>query len=205
MSRRYYNHYSWLRTIEDLFDVSRVSPGLDREGHLGYAAQPGLAPFGPDVFNDPGGRASITRASFPVGRIVAASHAHPWVAIQGDTVAVRSRSARVLATVIGPAVPRASSLAAPASTPCTFTVKLHATSGNLPLSPSAFAIVDELGHVQHPLISGAGGSALPARLMPGRTITLSARAVLPVGAGQMTFSPDGGAPIVSWDFDVELD
>jgi hypothetical protein len=50
-----YNHYSWLRTIEDLFNVGRVSPGLDGEGHIGYAAQPGLAPFGPDVFNNPEG------------------------------------------------------------------------------------------------------------------------------------------------------
>jgi hypothetical protein len=49
----YYNHYSWLRTIEDLFGVASNSPGLDGLGHLGYAAQPGLAPFGPDVFNKP--------------------------------------------------------------------------------------------------------------------------------------------------------
>ena len=48
----YYNHYSWLRTMEDLFGVTQSSPGLDGEGHLGYAAQPGLAPFGHDVFNN---------------------------------------------------------------------------------------------------------------------------------------------------------
>lgn len=35
-----YNHYSLLRTVEDIFGV----------GHLGYAAQPGLRPFGADVF-----------------------------------------------------------------------------------------------------------------------------------------------------------
>ncbi len=51
----YYNHYSWLRTMEDLFDVASASKGLDGDGHLGYAAQPGLAPFGPDVFNNPAG------------------------------------------------------------------------------------------------------------------------------------------------------
>jgi hypothetical protein len=50
-----YNHYSWLRTMEDLFNVSSASPGLDGQGHLGYAAQPGLAPFGPDVFTNPWG------------------------------------------------------------------------------------------------------------------------------------------------------
>jgi hypothetical protein len=63
---RFYNHYSWLRTMEGVFDVSAgkdhthlkagtVSGGLDGLGHLGYAAQPGLAPFGPDVFNNPKG------------------------------------------------------------------------------------------------------------------------------------------------------
>ena len=50
-----YNHYSWLRTIEDLFAVGKASPGLDGHGHIGYAAQPGLAPFGADVFNNPKG------------------------------------------------------------------------------------------------------------------------------------------------------
>jgi phosphatidylinositol-3-phosphatase len=56
VSKRYYNHYSWLRTMEDLFAVSRKSKGLDGGGHLGYAAQPGLAPFGRDVFTDPSGK-----------------------------------------------------------------------------------------------------------------------------------------------------
>ncbi len=61
VSTTYYNHYSWLRTMEDLFKVSSVSPGLDKKGHIGYAAQPGLAPFGPDVFNNPKGPAKEHR------------------------------------------------------------------------------------------------------------------------------------------------
>jgi phospholipase C len=36
-----YNHYSLLRTVEDAFNL----------GHLGYAAEPGLRPFGPDIFS----------------------------------------------------------------------------------------------------------------------------------------------------------
>ena len=66
-SNVYYNHYSWLRTMEDIFQVSRgadhtrlvvgtVSGGLDGRGHLGYAAQLGLEPFGPDVFSAAGHR-----------------------------------------------------------------------------------------------------------------------------------------------------
>ncbi len=36
-----YNHYSLLRSVEDLF----------RLDHLGYAGQAGLVPFGSDVYN----------------------------------------------------------------------------------------------------------------------------------------------------------
>ena len=64
-----YNHYSWLRTIEDLFNVSAcagattdvtlpagtVCGGLDGQGHIGYAAQTGLAAFGSDVFSSSNG------------------------------------------------------------------------------------------------------------------------------------------------------
>ena len=36
VSNVFYNHYSWLRTMEDLFSVGKASPGLDGLGHLGY-------------------------------------------------------------------------------------------------------------------------------------------------------------------------
>jgi phosphatidylinositol-3-phosphatase len=44
-----YNHYSALRTYEDLLGVTRG--GDDGRGHLGYASVPGLKTFGTDVFN----------------------------------------------------------------------------------------------------------------------------------------------------------
>jgi hypothetical protein len=44
-----YNHYSALRSYEDLLGLT--SGGDDGLGHLGYAAVPGLQPFGADVFN----------------------------------------------------------------------------------------------------------------------------------------------------------
>lgn len=67
-SGTFYNHYSWLRTMEDIFGVGNgkdhtklaadvtVSGGLDGQGHLGFAAQAGLAPFGRDVFTNAGNR-----------------------------------------------------------------------------------------------------------------------------------------------------
>jgi len=64
-----YNHYSWLRTMEDLFltgptctnpagvtlAAGTVCGGLDGLGHIGYAAQTNLNPFGADVFSNPAG------------------------------------------------------------------------------------------------------------------------------------------------------
>ncbi|MCU1245562.1 MAG: phosphoesterase family protein, partial [Acidobacteria bacterium] len=38
-----YNHYSLLRSIEDIFALP----------HLGFAGQPGLQPFGADVYDAP--------------------------------------------------------------------------------------------------------------------------------------------------------
>ena len=43
-----YNHYSLLRTFEDLFGIT--DGGTDGHGHLGFAAADGLASFGSDVF-----------------------------------------------------------------------------------------------------------------------------------------------------------
>ena len=43
-----YNHYSLLRSLEDRFGVRRG--GSDGKGHLGFAGQAGLRPFGTDVF-----------------------------------------------------------------------------------------------------------------------------------------------------------
>jgi hypothetical protein len=111
----YYNHYSWLRTMEDLFDVSlgvgspsnnpvfltgsngtsyTVAGGLDGLGHLGFAAQSDLTPFGPDVFNNPAGNtpnpvlgppASTPEAPLAIGLPLVG------VAVAGSFIALRRR------------------------------------------------------------------------------------------------------------------
>jgi hypothetical protein len=45
----YYNHFSALRSYEDLLGITRG--GDDGLGHIGFAALPGVQPFGDDVFN----------------------------------------------------------------------------------------------------------------------------------------------------------
>ena len=84
VSSTYYNHYSTLRTLEDLFltgqsctepsnldtplPAGTVCGGLDGQGHIGYAAQAGLASFGSDVFT----AESYTVAPTPPGYHVVA-------------------------------------------------------------------------------------------------------------------------------------
>ncbi len=89
VSAQPYNHYSWLRSMEDTFGVTQG--GLDGLGHLGFAGADGLRPFGKDVYNNASGQAlkaspsgsslwpataneseepapTIVKASVPVGR-----------------------------------------------------------------------------------------------------------------------------------------
>ena len=48
-----YNHYSLLRSLEDIFGIT--TGGSDGKGHLGYAGAAGLRSFGDDVFQAPKG------------------------------------------------------------------------------------------------------------------------------------------------------
>ena len=48
-----YNHYSALRSYEDLLGMTKG--GTDGNGHLGFAAASGLTPFGQDVFQPASG------------------------------------------------------------------------------------------------------------------------------------------------------
>jgi hypothetical protein len=76
-----YNHYSLLRSTEDLLGLS--TGGTDGKGHLGFAAAAGLAPFGPDVFA--ACPASAGQATQPAGttRLTTAAASHPLPATGG--------------------------------------------------------------------------------------------------------------------------
>ena len=93
ISKQPYNHYSWLRSTEDLFGVDRG--GADGRGHLGFAGADGLRPFGPDVYNNVGGRAMRPAPS--------GSSVYPSTA--SLTSAVRPQVRRPAVTVDGTTVP----------------------------------------------------------------------------------------------------
>jgi hypothetical protein len=106
---------------------------------------------------------------------------------------------------VGPETPEQGRFPVPATSPCTFIVTFAHASGVIPLSVKAFTFIDELGHVRHPRVTALGGGALPRQVVPGRPVSIKVYDVLPTGDGGLTWTPYGGRPIVSWDFDVEID
>jgi hypothetical protein len=147
----------------------------------------------------------LPKAKTPVNRVLTATAAHPALAIQGDTVSVDLAGGRVLATAVGPETPEQGRFPVPETSPCTFIVTFAHASGVIPLSARAFTFIDELGHVRHPRVTAMGTGSLPRRILPGKPVSLKVYGVLPTGNGGLTWAPDGGRPIASWDFDVEID
>ena len=147
----------------------------------------------------------LPKAKVVVGRVVHASAAHPWLAIEGDTVAVALAHGAVKAIAIGPNVPEDGKFPVPKTTRCSFEVTFTRASGVVPLESRAFTILDELGALHHPRVSGRDGGPVPSRVLPGQSVTLTVSAVLPTGAGTVRWTPSGRTPVVGWDFDVEID
>ena len=147
----------------------------------------------------------LPKEKVTVGRVVHASAAHPWLAIEGDTVAVALAHGAVRAIAIGPSVPEDGSFPVPKTTQCSFEVTFTHASGVVALGSRAFTILDELGAIHHPRVSGPDGGPVPRRVAAGRSVTLTLTAVLPTGSGTVRWTPSGRAPVVGWDFDVEID
>ena len=177
-----------------------------------YASRPGGSPsslFAPSratAHQRYGGLPSwLPKAKVAVGRLVHASAAHPWLAIEGDTVAVALARGAVKVITVGPNVPEDGRFPVPKTTRCRFDVTFTAASGVVPVRSRAFTILDELGALHHPRVSALDGGPVPPHVLPGQSLTLTLSAVLPTGAGTVRWTPTGTAPVVAWDFDVEID
>ncbi len=147
----------------------------------------------------------LPKPTVKVGRVVDASAAHPRLGIEGDTFWVQVGRARVMATAVGPQVPEEGQFLAPAASPCSFDVTFTRASGVIALTRQAFTVLDELGQLHYLRVAGQGGGAVPTEIRPGQNVTLITSAVLPTGNGTLRWSPGSARPIVSWDFDVEID
>ncbi len=74
-----YNHYSYLRSMEETFGIAE---------HLGYANQMGLATFGPDVYSNPAGTTRL-----PLPGMTPPAQSAPVVPTCGST-RIRGRKVR---------------------------------------------------------------------------------------------------------------
>jgi hypothetical protein len=104
VSSTFYNHYSTLRTLENLLLTGRsctepsnadtplaagsVCKGLDGQGHIGYAAQSGLATFGPDVFT----ATHFSQVSVPPGFTAVTAGPTPLYCPTGTHLGVKARN-----------------------------------------------------------------------------------------------------------------
>jgi len=140
-----------------------------------------------------------------INRVLTATAAHPALSIQGDGVEVDLPHGRVLATAVGPEVPEEGRFPVPASTPCTFIVTFASASGTVPLDPAAFTLLDDQGHTHHPRMTAMDGGPPPTMVVPGRTVSVKLRDVLPTGDGGLSWAPVGGRTLVGWDYTVEID
>ena len=147
----------------------------------------------------------LPKAAVPIGRVVDASAARPWLAVEGDTVHVELARGNVMVTTVGPRVPEIGEVPVPSTTLCTFAVTFTSATGVVPINPRAFTIRDEFGNYHYPKVTAQGGRAVPADIPAGKTVTLYMSDVLPTGEGQLRWAPEGHEPTVSWDFDVEID
>jgi hypothetical protein len=146
----------------------------------------------------------LPRPRVRVNRIVTATAAHPRLAIEGDTVAVHLPRGRVMMTAVGPQVPEEGRFPVPQTTPCRFAVTFASVHGSIPIDARAFSFLSEHGRVHRARVTLRGGG-VPTRVAAGHPVTLILSAVLPTGNGQLRWRPLSGRPIVSWDFDVEID
>ncbi|MGH9020312.1 MAG: hypothetical protein ACRDV0_04765, partial [Acidimicrobiales bacterium] len=137
----------------------------------------------------------------PTGQEVAATPAHPQLAIEGDTVRVDLGATTDLVTVTGPSVPPFVAPPPPLTT-ATLTVSLRSLSGGLTVRASDFTLVDGNGVVLHPQFFVGGETA--ATVSPGRPAVVRVREFMAVGSGSILYAPAGRA-IATWEFTVEND
>jgi len=153
----------------------------------------------------------LPSAAPPRQQALRSSFSHPVLTIQGDGLSISLPGvpgvpgARLLVTAVGPAVPEIGRTPVPPTSPVTFTVTFTHVTSPVSLRRSAWVLVDENHRIHHPRVTAIGGGPLPARLLPGQTVSIKLHSVLPTGDGGLEWRPDGERVIAGWDFNVEID
>lgn len=147
----------------------------------------------------------LPSSTVPVGRVVTASAAHPAVGIEGDTMRVDLPQGRVTVTAVGPAVPEEGRFPIPASTRCTFTVTVTGATAPVAIRADQWSGIDERNVLHRLRLVPPSGRPARGTVGPGETVSFDLVADLPPGSGALMWSPTGGRPVGTWDFDVEID
>ena len=127
----------------------------------------------------------------------------PAVTSEGDGVQVITPTGSVLATVVGPRVPREGMPHPPETTLCTWTVTLSHARGHLRIDVHDFAAIDEQGHLTRPYLA-AGTPQPAASITAGAVARFALSARMRVGEGVMQWAPNGRL-VASWDYVAETD
>jgi len=150
----------------------------------------------------------------PSNQVVTATPAHPALAaVEGNTVnAQLGAGATAYVTAVGPSIPAWVSSAVQggswndsSTAPSTFTFTFASPRGTIPLKASDFSILTGQGQIVHPAVTGPNGSRLPARVTPGRPLTLTLKVGLGEGDGALRWAPNGSKVLAAWFYQLELD
>ena len=215
----FYNHYSWLRTIEDLFNVGRVSKGLDGQGSHRLRRPARTRAVRRDVFNhlqgQPVRRDQAGTGGSPAGcrsppsqrtATLQASSAHPVLAIQGDTVKVTVRDAKVLAT--RRRTDRAARRPSPDPDHQSVHVHDHVHRG-LQSDPAQPASVHDRRRTRSRPPPASHDNrwrrTAPAALARQDPVADSRTTSCRPATAASQWAPTRTRPIVAWDFNVEID
>jgi hypothetical protein len=145
------------------------------------------------------------KQAVPANQVLTATAAHPAIAIQGNSVALRLAHGSALATAVGPDIPDRIQGSADLHTPATWVITFSHVRGKVPISPSLFTITDEQGMLLPPHVSVAAGGPLPKLVPAGHLFTLRLTATVSVGDGKLRYVPGHGPWLAEWDFNVETD
>lgn len=149
----------------------------------------------------------------PPNQVVTATAAHPVpAAIEGNTVHAELPHGSADVTAVGPAIPhwvqselQSGSFNESSTAPSTFTVTFASPHGVVPLRAKAFSIITDQGQIVYPAVTAPHGRPLPARVAPGKPVTLTVKVGLNEGDGALRWAPDGPKVLVAWLYHLELD
>jgi hypothetical protein len=147
----------------------------------------------------------LPQVSIPTGRVVSASSTHPWTAIEGDTVIAHLPHGTAAVTLTGPEIPVIGRVPTPKTERTRFLITVSHVRGAVPLRSQSLTVVDEHGHLHGVALTPIGPQHSDATSRPVSSSLSQFFVVLPAGDGAVRWAPEGGLPLITWDFVADYD